>query len=93
MLRRGGFEGLPPLEAEQALYLKLGGAKGGEEKPAGGKGEDIRALAEKHFAELKILLDQFACEDDPLPLAPVPQIRQPILRLRPSRARQGMGDG
>jgi ATP-dependent helicase/nuclease subunit B len=73
MLRRGGFKGLPPLEAEQALYLKLGGAKGGEEKPAGGKGEDILALAEKHFAELKILLDQFSCEDTPYLSRPFPK--------------------
>jgi len=73
MLRRGGFKRLPPLEAEQALYLKLGGAKGGEEKPAGGKGEDIFALAEKHFAELKILLDQFSCEDTPYLSRPFPK--------------------
>ena len=52
MLRRGGFEGLPPLEAEEALYLKLGGAAGGEEKHAGGKDENIGELAEQHFAGL-----------------------------------------
>ncbi len=73
MLRRGGFKGLPALEAEQALYLKFGGAKGGEEKPAGGKSEDIRALAEKHFAELKILLDQFSCEETPYLSRPFPK--------------------
>src|ERR1700722_6966619 len=32
MLQQGGFEGLPPLQTEQAIYLKLGGAAGGEEK-------------------------------------------------------------
>ena len=73
MLRRGGFEGLPALEASEALYLKLGGAGGGAENPAGGKDEDILELAEKHFAELKTLLDQFACEKTPYLSRPFPK--------------------
>jgi len=73
MLRRGGFDGLPPLEAVEALYLKLGGAKGGEEKPAGGQNEDIAALAEKHFAELALLLDQFAHAETPYLSRPFPK--------------------
>jgi ATP-dependent helicase/nuclease subunit B len=73
MLRRGGFEGLPPLETVEALYLKLGGAKGGEEKPAGGQDEDIAALAEKHFAELKRMLDAFALEETPYLSRPFPK--------------------
>jgi ATP-dependent helicase/nuclease subunit B len=73
MLRRGGFWGLPPLEAVEALYLKLGGAKGGEENPAGGKKEDIVALAEKHFAELALLLDAFAHEETPYLSRPFPK--------------------
>ena len=72
MLRRGGFKGLPALEVEQALYLKLGGAKGGEERPTGGK-EKILDLSEKHLAELKTLLDQFACEETPYPSRPFPK--------------------
>jgi ATP-dependent helicase/nuclease subunit B len=73
MLRRGGFEGLPPLEADEALYLKLGGAGGGAEKLAGGKDEGILRLAEKHFAGLKMLLDQFACEKTPYLSRPFPK--------------------
>jgi ATP-dependent helicase/nuclease subunit B len=73
MLRRGGFPGPGPLEAEQALYLKLGGAKGGEEKPAGGQGGEILALAEKHFAELTMLLDAFAREETPYLSRPFPK--------------------
>jgi ATP-dependent helicase/nuclease subunit B len=65
MLQQGGFEGLPPLETEQAIYLKLGGATGGEEKHAGGKNEKILELAEQHFAGLKMLLDALASEDTP----------------------------
>ncbi len=90
MLQQGGFEGLPSLETEQAIYLKLGGAAGGEEKHAGGKSEKILELAEQHFAGLKMLLDAFACEDTPYLSPPVPQIRAPFLGLRPSRAGQGM---
>ena len=41
MLAARRFRGPPPLETEEALYLKLGGAAGGEEKHAGGKGENI----------------------------------------------------
>ena len=73
MLRRGGFDGLPALETVEALYLKLGGAKGGEEKPAGGQDEDIAALAEKHFAELVSLLDQFDREETPYLSRPFPK--------------------
>ena len=73
MLRRGGFEGLPALEPKQALYLKLGGAAGGAEKPAGGEKADIGKLAEKHFAGLKTLLDEFACEKAPYLSRPFPK--------------------
>jgi ATP-dependent helicase/nuclease subunit B len=73
MLRRRGFEGLPALEPKQALYLKLGGAAGGAEKPAGGEKADIGKLAEKHFAELKRLLDEFACEKTPYLSRPFPK--------------------
>jgi ATP-dependent helicase/nuclease subunit B len=73
ILRRGGFEGLPPLRTEEAIYLKLGGAAGGEEKHAGGKGANILALAEQHFAGLRTLLDAFACEDTPYLSRPFPK--------------------
>jgi ATP-dependent helicase/nuclease subunit B len=73
MLRDGGFEGLPALKAEEAIYLKLGGAAGGEEKHAGGKGENIGQLAEQHFAGLQMLLNAFACEDTPYLSRPFPK--------------------
>ena len=73
MLRQGGFEALPSLETEQAIYLKLGGAGGGEEKHAGGKSEKILELAEQHFVGLKMLLDAFACEDTPYLSRPFPK--------------------
>ena len=73
MLRRGGFEGLQPLETEEAIYLKLGGAAGGEEKHAGGKHENINVLAEQHFAGLQMLLEAFACEETPYLSRPFPK--------------------
>ena len=73
MLQRGGFEGLPALKTAQAIYLKLGGATGGEEKHAGGKSEKILELAEQHFAGLKMLLEAFACEDTPYLSRPFPK--------------------
>jgi ATP-dependent helicase/nuclease subunit B len=73
MLRREGFEGLPPLETEEAIYLKLGGAAGGEEKHAGGKGENIVDLADRHFAGLQTLLNAFACVDTPYLSRPFPK--------------------
>jgi ATP-dependent helicase/nuclease subunit B len=73
MLQQGGFEGLPALKTEQAIYLKLGGATGGEEKHAGGKSEKILELAEQHLAGLKMLLEAFACEDTPYLSRPFPK--------------------
>jgi ATP-dependent helicase/nuclease subunit B len=73
MLRQGGFEGLPPLETEEATYLKLGGAAGGEDKHAGGKAENIGDLAEQHFAGLQMLLNAFGCEDTPYLSRPFPK--------------------
>jgi ATP-dependent helicase/nuclease subunit B len=73
MLGQGGFEGLPPLETVEAIYLKLGGAAGGEKKPAGGKGENIGALAGQHFAGVQMLLDAFAREETPYLSLPFPK--------------------
>ncbi len=74
MLLRGGFDGLPPMETEEALYLKLGGATGGQIKHAGSKGENIRELAELHFAGLTKLLEAFAREETPYLSLPFPKL-------------------
>jgi ATP-dependent helicase/nuclease subunit B len=73
ILRRGGFPGLPALDPAEALYLKLGGPGGGVEKRAGGEKADIGKLAEKHFSELKLLLDQFCREETPYFSRPFPK--------------------
>jgi ATP-dependent helicase/nuclease subunit B len=73
MLRRGGFPELQALEPAEALYLKLGGAGGGAERRAGGEKTDIRKLAEKHFAELTLLLEAFDHRETPYLSRPFPK--------------------
>ncbi|MGC1556160.1 MAG: double-strand break repair protein AddB, partial [Methylovirgula sp.] len=74
MARRGAF-GLPQgTRVEEALYVKLLGKDGGEEKPLrskrNGHEESVAELAERHFADLRALLDQF--RDPATPYLPRP---------------------
>ena len=73
MLRRGGFEGLPPLETEEAIYLKLGGAAAAKKSTPAERARRSRELAEQHFAGLQMLLDAFACEETPYLSRPFPK--------------------
>ncbi len=65
MLARGGFAGLPSVEAVSALYFKLGGAKGGEAREVKFRDATFGEIVELHFAGLKLLLDQFADPQTP----------------------------
>ncbi|MGA2491768.1 MAG: double-strand break repair protein AddB [Roseiarcus sp.] len=65
MLAHGGFEGAPAVEANEALYFKLGGANGGEVKRL--NFDDFRAVVARHFDGLKALLAQFADPATPYP--------------------------
>jgi ATP-dependent helicase/nuclease subunit B len=60
MLSRGAFPGLVGVETVAALYFKLGGAKGGETRELKFKDVSFQEIVERHFAGLKVLLDQFA---------------------------------
>ncbi len=73
ILMRGGFEGLPKMTPARALYLKLGGPSGGEERDAAGAKAAIPELADKHFAELEALLNAFAEPDTPYLSRPFPK--------------------
>jgi len=80
ILMRGGFEGLGKMTPARALYLKLGGPDGGKERPAAGTPtkhkkhmENLPALAERHFAELGALLDQFTDPATPYLSRPFPK--------------------
>ena len=81
ILMRGGFEGLPKMAPKRALYLKLGGPEGGEERDAAGAKTAVAELADKHFAELKALLEAVQGAGHALSFAPLPEIREPLLRL------------
>jgi len=70
MAARGAFDIAPPRAPIEALYLKLGGAKGGEERALKFKDEILADVAEEHYRALIALLDQFA--DEATPYAPRP---------------------
>ena len=73
MARRGAF-GLPADLAEiGALYLKLGGADGGKEKPVVFKKDAFMDVAEEHFLGLVDLLIQFRDPQTPYPPRPFPK--------------------
>ena len=72
MARRGAF-GLAPGVAIDALYLKLGGADGGKEKPVVFKDETFMDVAEEHFDGLIDLLNQFRDPQTPYPPRPFPK--------------------
>ena len=59
MLAEGAFAGAPAVEVVEALYFKLGGAKGGEAKPLN-PSAGFAAMVAEHFAGLMELLEQFA---------------------------------
>jgi ATP-dependent helicase/nuclease subunit B len=73
ILMRGGFEGLPKMAPARALYLKLGGPEGGEERDAAGAKAHVAELADKHFDELKALLEAFREPDTPYLSRPFPK--------------------
>ncbi len=76
MARRGAFGLERGTEVAEALYVKLGGKDGGEEKPLRfKKGEQISIteLAERHFDALIGLLNQFRDESTAYPPRPFPK--------------------
>ena len=73
MLIRGGFAKIGPLQAEGAVYLKLGGADGGRARPLKFKTLSFREVVERHYAGLKLLLDQFRDESTPYLSRPFPK--------------------
>jgi ATP-dependent helicase/nuclease subunit B len=73
MLSRGAFAEIGALEAETAIYLKLGGADGGFTRELYFKDATFGEVVEKHFAELKTLLEQFADETTPYLPRPFPK--------------------
>ena len=81
MARRGAFGSSPGPAEIGALYLKLGGADGGKEKPVAFKDEAFMDVAEEHFDGLIKLLNQFRDPETPYPPRPFPEIREELQRL------------
>ena len=74
MLKRGGFRDAPSATATSALYLKLGGAKGGDRRDlAIFKDVVFDDMVERHFAGLLELLNQFRDAQTPYLSRPAPK--------------------
>ena len=73
MLSRGAFPEIGRLETAQALYLKLGGAKGVEEKPLKFEGATFREVAEAHLAGAQAMMAEFARAETPYLSKPFPK--------------------
>ncbi len=75
MTRRGAFDLVANRDLIEGLYLKLGGAKGGEIKPLdfGKYGATFTDVAETHFHSLLELLTQFRDPETAYPPRPFPK--------------------
>ncbi len=73
MLARGAFSEARGVKAGGALYLKLGGAKGGETRELLFKDVSFADVVARHFAQLLILLEQFARPETPYLSRPYPK--------------------
>jgi ATP-dependent helicase/nuclease subunit B len=73
MARRGAFDLGSKIETVEALYLKLGGKGGGEERPINFDEGSFMAVAEKHYRDLVKLLNQFGDETTAYPPRPFPK--------------------
>jgi ATP-dependent helicase/nuclease subunit B len=98
MLARGAFADAPNAKAIGALYLKLGGAKGGETRELEFKNETFGAIVERHYSELTGLLEQFAKVETPYLPRPYPKFARSfgdydhLARVKEWSATGGLGD-
>ena len=73
MAVRGAFNFGWSVETIEALYLKLGGMRGGEEKPVDFAKANFKDVAEDHYRGLIALLDQFRDPATAYPPRPFPK--------------------
>jgi ATP-dependent helicase/nuclease subunit B len=98
MLSRGAFAKAPGVKAVGALYLKLGGAKGGETRELNFNNLSFADIVEKHYAELILLLEQFAKAEAPYLSRPFPKFAgrfgayDHLARVKEWSAAGGLGD-
>jgi ATP-dependent helicase/nuclease subunit B len=99
MLARGAFVDAPGVKAVGALYLKLGGARGGETRELAFKDASFADVVENHFAELIVLLEQFARVETPYLSRPYPKFAgrfgayDHLARVKEWSATGGLADG
>jgi ATP-dependent helicase/nuclease subunit B len=99
MLARGAFPEALGAKASGALYLKLGGAKGGEIRELIFKDASFADVAEKHFGELVRLLEQFTKVETPYLSRPYPKFAKAfgdydhLARVKEWSATGGLGSG
>ncbi|WP_158815335.1 double-strand break repair protein AddB [Methylocapsa sp. S129] len=99
MLARGAFPAAHGVKAIGALYLKLGGAKGGETRELVFKDASFAEIVEKHFGELIVLLEQFAKVETPYLSRPYPKFASRfgaydhLARVKEWSATGGLSDG
>lgn len=99
MLARGAFVDAPGRKAIGALYLKLGGAKGGEARELVFKDTTFAELVERHFTELLTLLEQFAKAETPYLPRPYPKFARNygeydhLARVKEWSATGGLSEG
>ena len=73
MACRGAFGVIEDPARIDAVYLKLGGANGGETRPVRFKDRPFLAVAEAHYSGLIELLEQFRDLETPYPPRPFPK--------------------
>ena len=74
MLKRGGFRAAPDVREVGALYLKLGGAKGGDKRDLSEiKDVVFDEMVERHFNGMMELLNQFNDGETPYLSRPAPK--------------------
>ncbi len=99
MLARGAFAGAPAREASGALYLKLGGADGGSERPIPGKNARLEDIVSEHYDGLLSLLNQLRNEAAPYLSRPYPKYAKRygdydhLARVKEWSATGGLSDG
>ncbi len=98
MLMRGAFRGLPAAkETPDLIYVHT---TGGREpirprliKPGKDETRSVAEIVEEHRRRLEGLIARYAAGEQAYRVAALPEIRPALLRLRPSRPREGMVAG
>jgi ATP-dependent helicase/nuclease subunit B len=73
MLERNAFEDIPAGTVADAVYVKLGGDDGIDEKSIVGRGKTLKELVDEQFGGLRVLIEQFRDAQTAYVSRPFPQ--------------------